>query len=473
MQFNHGEQVKLLDPALGAPFTTVQLSTVQDVEDAVRQAKAAFGLWSRKSWDERAEILNRAAEAIRSSANQIAPVLTQEQGKPIKEATIEVRRCADTFEIYAQERFRDIVAPREVPGKVAYVRSLPLGVVAAIVPWNFPLTLLANKLVPALAAGNTVVAKPAQTTPLATAMVLERLYEAGLPEGAVTTVLGEAEVGQALVQHPDVPMVSFTGSTQTGRAIMAAAAPRVKRLALELGGSDPLIVDETADVTAAAKAAAIGRFFNAGQACIATKRIFVHDSVADEFIDALAARIDRLPVGDGRTPGVLMGPQHTAAQQRTTLRQIQDAVDRGATVVRGGGKPDDADLADGFFVSPTLVTDVPEDAALMTEECFGPAVPVVRVASLDEAIDRANASEFGLGSAIWTQSKENAAKAVERLQAGYTWVNDIAVDYDAMPFGGVKQSGFGKERGVEVIDEYRVLKSVVNGDGLLEGFADD
>lgn len=467
MQFTNGEEFKLIDPALGTPFSTVRLSTVDDVETAVAHARKAFPSWSRTSWDERAEILRRTADAIRASATEIAAVLTQEQGKPLKEANIEVKRCADTFEFFTSERFRDHVESRDIPGKLAVVKPRPIGVIAAIVPWNFPLTLLANKLVPALIAGNTVVAKPAQTTPLATRMVLDRLYECGLPPGVVTTVLGAAEVGRALVAHPDVAMVSFTGSTQTGRAIMAAAAPRVKRLALELGGSDPLIVDESADVAGAAKAAAVGRFFNAGQACIAVKRIFVHEAVADEFIDLLAARIDRLPVGDGRNPGVLMGPQHTDSQRQITLRQIQDAIDRGATVVRGGGVPKDPELANGFFVAPTLLTNVPDDAAIMTEECFGPAVPVVRVKSFDEAIERANASEFGLGSTVWTGSRDNALKAIEQLDAGYTWVNDIGTDHDVLPFGGVKQSGFGKERGYEVIDEYRELKSVVVGDGLL------
>lgn len=464
MQFSHGEMFELTDPALGEPFTTVQLSTPADVDAAVEVACKSTRTWATMPWERRAAILRATAAAIRDDADEIAATLTQEQGKPLREAGIEVRRCADTFDYYARDEFAPRPVARELPGKAAGLVARPLGVVAAIVPWNFPLTLLANKLVPALAAGNAVVVKPAQTTPLATRMVLDRLAAAGLPSGVVTLVLGEAEVGNALVTHPGVAMVSFTGSTQTGRAIMAAASGRVKRLALELGGSDALIVDADADVEGAARAASVGRFFNCGQACIAVKRVFVHEAVADEFIERMATRIDKLVVGDGRTPGVVVGPQHTHAQRQHTLQLVEDAVSRGATVVRGGGIPKDPHLAKGFFIEPTLLTNVPDQARILTEECFGPALPVVRVSSFDEAIERANASEFGLGSSVWTNNPDHAARAVWELDAGYTWVNDIAIDHDQLPFGGVKQSGFGKERGVEAIDEFRVFKSVVGID---------
>lgn len=465
MIFANGEQFELVDPARGMAFSTVQLSTPADVDDAVAAAARATSDWAKVAWSERAEILRGAAAKLRDDVDHMAEVLTQEQGKPLKEARIEVERCADTFDFYADDRFAPRAEKHQVEGKSAWVTSLPLGVVAAIVPWNFPLTLLANKLVPALAAGNTVIVKPAQTTPLTTKMLLEHLTQAGLPPGVVNVVLGEAPVGQALVSHPDVAMVSFTGSTETGRAIMAGAAGRVKRLALELGGSDPMIVDADADVAQAAKATAVGRFFNCGQACVAVKRVFVHDDVYDEFIDVLTTRVDKLTIGDGRTPGIFIGPQHTDAQRQHTLGLIDDAVAKGATVVRGGKAPAEQELSSGFFIEPTILTDVPNEANILTEECFGPALPIVRVSSFDEAIEQANRSEFGLGSSIFSNTPDHIRRAVEELQAGYTWVNDMSTDYDELPFGGVKQSGFGKERGDSSIDEYRYQKSVVGKEG--------
>lgn len=457
--YNSGETFELVDPATGAVFDSIRLSTQADVHSAVAAAKSALTSWQHTDWPTRSSILQKTAASLRDQADEFAASLTQEQGKTLKEAGIEVARCADTFDYYADDRFSPKMSRRELDGKDAWVAPMPLGVVAAIVPWNFPLTLLANKLVPALAAGNTVVVKPAQTTPLTTRKLLELLFEAGLDEGVVTMVLGEAAVGEALVTHPDVAMVSFTGSTQTGRKIMESAAKSVKRLALELGGSDALIVDADASVAGAAKSAAVGRFFNAGQACIAVKRAFVHEDVYDEFVDALAARVDRLTIGDGREPGVLIGPVHTAAQRDQVQGMIDDAVAKGARVVRGGGTPQGH--TSGFFLEPTLLVDVPTDAAVLTEEVFGPVLPVVKVASFDEAIDRANESEFGLGSSVWSNSPDHIRRAVTEVQAGYTWVNDMSTDYDALPFGGVKQSGFGKERGDESIDEFRQLKSVV------------
>ncbi len=233
----------------------------------------------------------------------------------------------------------------------------------------------------------------------------------------------------------------------------------MKRLALELGCSDAIVVDSDADVAQAAKSASVGRFFNCGQACIAVKRAFVHADVYDEFVDILGKRVDRLTIGDGRADGVFVGPQHTAGQRDHTLALVNDAVERGAKVLRGGGVPEG--LEQGFFVEPTVLVDVPSDARVMREEAFGPVLPVVKVESFDEAIVRANESEFGLGSSVWSNNPEHVSQAIRDFEAGYTWVNDMTTDYDGLPFGGVKQSGFGKERGYESIDEFRNFKSVV------------
>jgi succinate-semialdehyde dehydrogenase/glutarate-semialdehyde dehydrogenase len=295
---------------------------------------------------------------------------------------------------------------------------------------------------------------------LAAARCLELLYAAGLPEGVVGVVIGGADVGATLIEHPLVRKVSFTGSTATGKAIMALASKGLKRLTLELGGNDAMIVCEDADVVAAARAAAVGRFFNAGQACIATKRVYVHRSQYDEFVERVSERATKLPIGDGFDPNVRMGPLHSAPQRESVEGFVQDALGRGAKASAGGGRPKDGA---GYFFEPTVLVDVPDSARLLQDECFGPVLPVMPFDTLDEAFARANGTVFGLGSSIWTKDVSVQERAARELDAGYTWINDIATDYDRLPFGGIKESGFGKERGVEVLNEYLELKSVVLG----------
>jgi succinate-semialdehyde dehydrogenase/glutarate-semialdehyde dehydrogenase len=330
------------------------------------------------------------------------------------------------------------------------------------VPWNFPTTLLANKLGPALVAGNTVVAKPAETTPLTTLRLAELLHAGGLPAGTFNVVTGTGPVaGDALVRHPGVRKVAFTGSTPVGRRTMAAAAEQLKRVTLELGGSDPMIICDDADLDRAVSAASVGRFFNCGQACLATKRLFVFDAVADEVIERLVAKAARLRVGPGTGEGVLMGPMHSARQRALIEDQVADATARGATVLCGAARPQGEAYDRGFFYSPTLLLEPPADARVAVEETFGPVLPIWRVGGLEEAIGRANDSAFGLGSAIWTRDLHRANLAAERLEAGYTWVNSINKVYDELPFGGLKQSGYGKEHGIEALDYYQETKSVV------------
>lgn len=470
--FGSGPVYEVVNPASGAPVATVQSTAVPDLHDGIARAVAAQPTWAATAIGDRLRLLQRSADAIRGRVDDLALLLTEEQGKPLKEATIEVNRCADTFEYYATVAEAALArSTRNLDGKAAWVVKRPVGLIAAIVPWNFPLTLLANKLVPALAAGNAVVVKPAPTTPLATHVLLELLADAGLPPELTPCAVGGNDIGVALTADPRVRMVSFTGSTATGRAIMAAVAPTVTRTVLELGGSDPLIVCDDADVDNAARATAVGRFFNCGQACVAVKRVFVMDAVYEDFLAKVVDRAQRLELGDGKRPGVRVGPQHTPAERQKSLRMITDAVERGAKVVAGGAVPDAPELMAGYFLEPTILTDVSPDAVIMNEECFGPVLPVTRVHSFDEALAAANRTIYGLGSSVFTTSARRAEEAVDRLDAGYTWINDIATDYDALPFGGVKQSGFGRERGVEAIDEYVSLKSVVAGkplDGLYD-----
>jgi succinate-semialdehyde dehydrogenase/glutarate-semialdehyde dehydrogenase len=321
---------------------------------------------------------------------------------------------------------------------------------------------MGNKVGPALVAGNTMVIKPAETTPLTDLWVIELMTEAGVPPGVLNVVTGQGSVvGQALIEHPDVSKVGFTGSTEVGRQVMASAAQTIKRVTLELGGSDPIIVCDDADIDRAVSAASVGRFFNCGQACLAIKRIFVFEAVADEFTDKLVAKVKRLTIGPGTEAGVRLGPLHTAGQRAEVEEQVQDAVAKGAEVLVGGQRPEGAQYEQGNFYLPTVLGNVAPDSRVLTEEVFGPAVPIVPVKDLDEAIAWANSSIFGLGSSIWTRNLDKATRAAEKLEAGYTWINSVTKIYDELPFGGFKQSGIGQEHGIEAIDHYMATKAVV------------
>ena len=342
----------------------------------------------------------------------------------------------------------------------------PVGPVAAIIPYNYPLTLMGTKIGPALAAGNTVVVKPASSTPLATLKVVELLHEGGLPPGVLNVVTGRGSViGDALVMHPLIRRVAFTGETRTGKQIAGLAAPAFKRLSLELGGSDPMIVCPDADIPAAIKGAVIARFWNAGQSCLAAKRLYVFDEIYDEVVGGIVRELERYECGTGWTkpdkPKLRMGPVHTRGGQEELSAQLEDAVARGANVLIGGGPPSNEK---GYFFQPTLVEGAPHDSRLVQEEVFGPILPVFRVSDLDEAIRLANDTRYGLGSSIWTYDVRNIERAAQEIEAGMTWVNQIHYGYDELPFGGLKESGLGKEHGLEaMLDYYFETKSVVVG----------
>ena len=463
-----GAPLPVTNPADGRAFTEVASATAADVNAAVRSARRAFEDWAALAVSRRGEILGDAARRVREHIDELAPLLTREQGKTLRESRIELNRAVETLEHYAglSKALRGGYAPHIDPGTDGLVLRRPLGVVGAIVPWNFPTTLLCNKLGPALVAGNTVVAKPAGTTPLTTLRLVELLAEAGLPPGVVNVVTGPgAETGEALVSHPDVRKIAFTGSTRIGERIMSLASRGTKRLTLELGGSDPLIVCEDADLARAASAASMGRFYNCGQACLAVKRLYVVESVADEVIEAVLSKAKRLRVGRGDAEGSQIGPLHTARQRELVADQVSRTLGQGGELLCGGGAPDDPQLADGFFYSPTVVLEPPHDSPMAQEEVFGPALPIWRVRDLDEAIERSNASPYGLGSSVWTADLDKARAAAERLECGYTWINSPTKVYDELPFGGVKSSGFGKEHGEEAFDHYTDSKSVVVRNG--------
>ena len=463
---NAGDPLEVVNPADGRPFAEVATATEADVDAAVQAAHQAQRTWSELAVSKRGEILGRAAHHVEEHLDELIPLLTREQGKTLRDSRIEITKAIDTLMHYVglSKSLRGAHTPNLDPGVEGYVLRRPIGVVGAIVPWNFPTTLLCNKLAPALVAGNTVVAKPAATTPLTTLRFAELLAEGGLPEGVFNVVTGRGSVaGEALVTHPLVRKIAFTGSTPVGERIMAQCAHGVKRVTLELGGSDPMIICDDADLAAAASAASMGRFYNCGQACLAIKRVYVFESVADEVIQSIAAKASRLKVGRGDAGGTQMGPMHTNAQRSEVAGQVSQSVGAGGELLTGGTAPDDPELTDGFFYSPTVVVDPPHDSAMATEEVFGPALPIWRVADLVEAIARANASQFGLGSSVWTRDLARAREAATRIEAGYTWINSRTKVYDELPFGGWKSSGYGKEHGEEAFDFYTETKSVVLG----------
>lgn len=468
-----GRTYEVRNPANGEVVDTVPLAGEADVQAAVEAAQAAFPIWARTSADDRAKILRKGIELIEAHAQEIQALLTAEQGKPLFEAAGELHHLLHGLEFYAGLASKIRGAQTPLPptlGKNVYgiIVRRPVGVCVGIVPWNFPLTLMGTKVGPALIAGNTIIIKPASTTPLATLKVIGLLNEAGLPPGVLNCITGSgSEVGEKLINHPAVRRVALTGSSETGRRVMQIAGPDFKRITLELGGSDPMIVCPDADLRKAVNGALIGRFWNAGQACLAVKRLYLFEEIYDEFMDALLNKVANYEVGDPTTkpekPKVRMGPLHTAYQREEVEAQLQDAVDRGARVLIGGKRPQAPELQKGFFFEPAVVVDVPEDSKLVTEEVFGPVLPVWKVKTLDEAIAKANASRWGLGSSIWTRNLVWANRAIMEIESGMTWVNQIHYGYDELPFGGVKASGIGHEHGPEAVDYYLENKSAVFG----------
>jgi acyl-CoA reductase-like NAD-dependent aldehyde dehydrogenase len=462
--FSRLDRMAITNPANGAEVDSVPRGGPEQVDAAVRSAADAFPAWWATPAARRGELLHAAAQAVLARRDELAQLLTAEQGKPLREARIEITRFVHTLEHYAglAKNIRGGYVPDLDEGVYGMILKRPLGVVGAIVPWNFPTTLLGNKLGPALVTGNTLIAKPAETTPLTTLRIAELLHAGGLPAGVFNVVTGRGAVaGQALVEHPLVRKIAFTGSTPVGKSLMAAAAQDVKRVTLELGGSDPMIVCDDADLDAAASAASVGRFFNCGQACLAVKRLFVFESVADAFLEKLLPRVRRLRVGPGTMEGVNLGPLHTATQRDEVAHQVEASLGGGAKVLHGARRPDGQEFAQGYFYEPTLLLDPAPDSPVATEEVFGPALPIWRVHDLEEAIERANSSIFGLGSSCWTRDLDRATYAAQRLEAGYTWINSPQKIYDELPFGGWKHSGFGKEHGIEALDYYMESKSVV------------
>jgi acyl-CoA reductase-like NAD-dependent aldehyde dehydrogenase len=464
-----GEEIEVVNPATEETLESVPSAGPDDVDRAVQAAATAFREWREVDAEERAAKIRALAALVSEHRKELAETLTKEQGKPAMEAGGEVQHFVHGLEYYADcaTKVRGVYQPLPSTLGRSYgmVVRRPIGVCAGIVPSNFPLTLTGTKLGPALAAGNTLVLKPSEDTPLAMLRLAELIAEAELPPGVVNVVTGGAETGEALVTHPLVRRIAFTGSTATGQRIMELAAPDFKRVTLELGGSDPVIVCPDANLKGAVKTAIIARFWNAGQGCLAGKRLFVFDEVYDDFMAALIEGVERYEPGVGwekaEKPKIRIGPLTTDRQRSVVMDQLQDALDGGGELLTGGDVP--AEPGKGFFLTPTVVQNPARDARVATEEVFGPVLPVWRVKDLDEAIERANDTEFGLGSSVWTHDVRTINRIAQEVDSGMTWVNQNHFGYDELPFGGVKRSGYGKEHGIEAMDYYFEDKSVVVG----------
>lgn len=455
--------IKVANPATGEFVDSVPKGTREDTKRAIDGAVEAFKVWSEKPALERSRVLLKIAETIRANLEELAQSLTLEQGKPLGESRSEVNSFANTCEYYAGliGRERGAQTPLSTGEGFFIVTKRPLGVVGAILPWNFPVSLMGWKVAPGLAAGNTFVVKPASTTPITDVRVAALMVKAGLTPGAVNVVTGPGSVvGEELLDNPKVAKIAFTGETATGRRIMEGSAKHIKRLTLELGGSDPMIVCDDADLALAVEGAAWGRFRNCGQSCTSVKRLFLFENIADEFIRAFKDKVGTIRVGNGMEKSTHMGPIHTQEQRTKVESMVEDARNRGAKDLVKGGRPTDKGMENGNFYTPTVLTDVEYEAQMAREECFGPALPIFLVKDLQEAIERANDTPYGLGSSVWTKDVERAYHAAERIQAGTTWVNSPPISRAEVPFGGFKQSGFGRELGIEGLDHYYETKSI-------------
>jgi aldehyde dehydrogenase (NAD+) len=468
-----GATFATLDPHDGSVIANVAEASTEDVDDAVTAAEAAFPAWSRLQASARGRLLLRLADRIEEAGDELARLESIDTGHPIRDSrNLDVVRTAATFRYFGgmADKIQGDVIPVE-PGFLNYVLREPLGVVGMIVPWNFPLMFCSWKMGPALAAGNTVVLKPAELTPLSSLRVAELMAEVGFPPGVVNIVPGKGRVaGEHLAGHRQVRKIAFTGSTPTGRRIVELSAGNVKRVQLELGGKGANIVFADADIEAAVNGSAFAIFHNQGQACIAGSRLIVHESIADDFLARFIALAESIRLGDPLDPSTEMGPLTSAKHRDRVLGYTEAAREDGGEVLTGGEAPTDPALADGFYVRPTVVRAAPT-SRVCREEVFGPFVTVTTFRSDEEAVGLANDVEYGLGGGLWTRDLARAHGVAGQIRSGMVWINSYKRVNPGSPFGGTGASGYGREMGFEAMREYTESKSVwVNVDAAIPPF---
>ena len=443
----------ILNPATEQMVALAPNASDADLNTAVEAASAAFTSWSKLPLEQRGAYVDAMGQALLDKAEMLAPILTKEQGKPLTASQREIARSGDWAKAVAT-----LDVPVEVIERPGLPRTethfLPIGVVAAVVPWNFPILLAMQKLAPALLAGNTVILKPSPFTPLTTLKIGEILRDV-LPAGVMNVISGDDSLGPRLSSHAGIAKISFTGSTATGKRVMAAAAQDLKRVTLELGGNDPSIVMADVDVDGLAEKLFWSAFTNSGQVCIASKRMYVHDAVYDRLRDALVAIAKKVKVGDGMEDGVAIGPIQNRPQFERVKELIADAKAKGHTFALGGEVPDGR----GYFVPISIVDNPPEDSRVVREEAFGPVLPLLRFSEIEDVVARANNTEYGLGATVWCADDDQAADIASRLNAGTVWVNELQGISPFAAFAGHRHSGLGMANGVHGLLEFTVAKT--------------
>ncbi|MDZ4766280.1 MAG: aldehyde dehydrogenase family protein [Chloroflexota bacterium] len=455
-----GATFDTLNPATGQPLTRVAAGDQADIDRAVRAARAAFPAWAAIMPAQRERLLHKFADLMEAHKSELAQLEVLDNGKPWGSAyNVEVNVAIGQMRYYAGwcTKLTGETYPVSSPDFHVYSIRQPLGVCGAITPWNYSLVMATQKIGPALAAGNTLILKPAEQTPLTAIRLGELALEAGIPEGVFNVVTGFGETaGAALTAHPDVDKIAFTGSTEVGRRIIGASAGNLKHVSLELGGKSPLIIFDDADIPAAANAALWAIFANSGQNCVAGSRLYVQDRVYDAVQDALASAAPALKIGQGLDTGTQLGPLISQTQLDRVMHYVDAGVRDGAALITGGAKLDGA----GYFMQPTIFGNVADDALIAAEEIFGPVLTVFRFNDESEAVARANSSKFGLAAGVWTRDLSRAHRLARTLNAGVVWVNTYDWFDPSVPFGGVGQSGYGRELGRQVMEMYTELKSV-------------
>jgi acyl-CoA reductase-like NAD-dependent aldehyde dehydrogenase len=454
-----GAAIDVIDPATEAVIGQACQGDATDVDRAVRSARQAFPSWRDTPASERAALLHEAAAKLRLKAETIATELTLETGRTLRKNRGYVEWSAQCFDYYAEIGRHHIgrVIPSPESSQLSLVIKVPLGVVACIVPWNYPLLLLSWKMAPALAAGNVVVIKPASYTPWTT-LGLAASFD-HFPPGVINIVAGSGhQTGETLIHHPDVALIAFTGSTEVGQHLMRVASEDVKRLNLELGGKDPLIICADADLEAAARACVWGSFLNAGQVCTSIERVYVEAPAFEQVCERVSELTQGLVVGPGLESTTEVTPMIREGERQKVMEQIESALATGAEILAGGKIPDQHPK--GFYLEPTVITGVPPDSPLLVEETFGPVCPLISVADFDEALRLANRSHYGLGATLFTNNPARIQRYIREIEAGNVWINDPLIDNLAGPFGGFKRSGLGRELGVEGFEAFTETKHV-------------
>ncbi|WP_164670053.1 NAD-dependent succinate-semialdehyde dehydrogenase [Virgibacillus doumboii] len=461
---NSDKTETIYNPATLEPITDVANGGANETTEAIEAASKAFKVWSGMTGRERSRILYKAHELMMDDAERLGEILTTEQGKPLKEAIGEVKGAANFLLWYAEEASRAYGEwiPSSIKSKRLLVIPQPVGVVGAITPWNFPSSMITRKIGPALAAGCTVVLKPAPETPLSAIEIVKILEKAGMPNGVVNLITGDAEaIGNTMLKSKDVKLITFTGSTKVGKYLMRESSNHVKKLSLELGGHAPIIVFDDADIDKAVSLALASKFRNNGQTCICANRIYVHESVQEAFNKKLKEKVTELKVGAGNEDGTKLGPLINKQALQKVEKHLADAKANGAEVVTGGDKWDGG--LDGYFYQPTILANVTDEMLIMNEETFGPLMPVQVFNDEDNVIDKANDTDYGLAAYIFTETTSRAIRVSENLEYGIVGVNDVFPAVAEAPFGGIKQSGIGKEGGHHGMDEFMEMKYISMG----------